>query len=124
MTWPRSEDDPDHLTTAQENIDQAIDSDQWPRPQEEKRLEQTKPTKEPAKDTAVPEASGSPPTDAPGQTIRTWERTDKGRACFLCSRGGGPSWGVVTKREAFDLNTGELIASEEVTKDNRNTNRA
>ena len=64
--------------------------------------------------------------DAPdgGAEIRTWERIDvTPRKCFLTTKGDGPAWDQVVRRETFDLITNKLILSEEVTDKNRGDNR-
>ena len=56
--------------------------------------------------------------------IRTWERIDvTPRKCFLTSKGDGPAWDQVIRRDTYDLISNKLILSEEVTDENRSDNR-
>ena len=102
--WPRVQDDPEILAEAKKMVDthnkemeEAINTDLGV-------YEDKKEEAQPAYDVeSFPKESGPPPAPPTGEILQTWERSDKGRSCFLCTKGGGPSWGQVIKREAFDM---------------------
>ena len=41
-----------------------------------------------------------------------WKRKNPLHTCFVTTKGSGPSWHKVTRRETYHLDTGELNATE------------
>ena len=67
-------------------------------------------------------AGGQEPVFGPeGYRLKEWERYDVCPKKFVTVKKGGPNWMDVVRRDVFDAATNQLIASDEVTDENRDT---